>query len=284
MSKKSVIMCVLTILMIAYMGYALPLTARMARQAHVTGMTVRLSDPMSRFVNTSDVIAESGLDPSTLRDSLCRTFDLDGLEQRLLASDKLQDANVTHRSDGRNYVDVTPMVPVARVFDPKEPSYYINSTGKRIRAELRYHIDVPVLVGSFDSIHPAKRLLPLLDKIAGDPRIGSMVATVTQEPDGNIILIPTIVGHVINFGDTSMVDDKFDRLRRFYIHVSPTKGWEAYDTIAVKWRDRVVATRRNKQIAPLPVPTEDEASGILDIDDNEPQPGDSITHLNTHEL
>ena len=280
MSKKSVIMCVLTVVMAVYIGFALPLTARMARTDRVTGMTVRLSDPASRFVNTSDVIAESGIDPATLADSLRSTFDLGSLEKRLLASDKLQDANVTLRSDGRIYVDVTPMVPVARVFDPKAPSYYINATGKRIRAELRYHIDVPVLVGSFDSLHPAQRLLPLLDKIANDPRIGSMIATVTQEADGNIILIPPLVGHVINLGDTSMVDDKFDRLRRFYRHVSPTRGWEAYDTIAVKWRDRVVATRRDKALAPPPIPTVEETTGELDIDNNEPQPGDSISHSN----
>ena len=281
MSKQSVIMCVLTILMLVYIGFALPITAGMSRADHITGMDVVLSDPTSRFVNSSDVIAESGIDPATLADSLRCTFNLGALEARLKASDKLQDANVTLRSDGSIRVDVTPMVPVARVFDPKEPSYYINASGKRILAELRYHIDVPVLVGSFDSLHPAKRLLPLLDKIANDPRTGPMVATVTQEPDGNIILIPTIVGHVINFGDTSLVDDKFDRLRRFYRHVSPTRGWEAYDTIAVKWRDRVVATRRDKQLPPPPIPTVEEATGELDIDNNEPQPGDSISHSNT---
>ncbi len=105
------------------------------------------------------------------------------------------------------------MVPVARVFDTNRPSYYINVEGKSIGAELRYHIDVPVLVGTFDSVHPAHRLLPLLDRIASNPRIGAMVATVTQEPDGNIIIVPTIVGHVVNFGDTADVDDKFRRLR-----------------------------------------------------------------------
>ena len=126
MSKKSVIMCVLTVLMIAYIGYALPLTWSMGRNARVTGMTVRLSDPNSRFVNVADVIVETELDPSTLKDSLIRSFDLYGLERRLLASDKLQDANVTLRSDGHIYVDVTPMVPVARVFDPKEPSLVPN--------------------------------------------------------------------------------------------------------------------------------------------------------------
>lgn len=274
------IMCVLTILMIVYLGFAMPLTARMARAEHVTGITVRLSDPLSRFVNTADVVAESGIDPDEVRNVLRSDFDLGALERRLLASDKLQDANVTLRSDGRVYIDVTPMVPVARVFDPAEPSYYINATGKRILAELRYHIDVPVLVGSFDSIHPAKRLLPLLDKIANDASIGSMVATVTQEPDGNIILIPTIVGHVINFGDTSMIDDKFDRLRRFYRQVSPTMGWDAYDTVAVKWRGRVVATRRNKELKPAAVPTVEESTGEFDIDNNEPQPGDSISLSN----
>lgn len=280
MSKKSVIMCVLTIIMIVYIGFALPITARMSHSDKITGMTVTLSDPTSRFVNTADVIAESGLDPDRITDSLRCSFDLMSLERRLKASDKLQDANVTLRSDGRIHIDVTPMVPVARVFDPKEKSYYINASGKRILAELRYHIDVPVLVGSFDSVHPAHRLLPLLDKIATDPRIGSMVATVTQERDGNIIIIPTIVGHVINFGDTSMVDDKFDRLRHFYRHVSPTRGWEAYDTIAVKWRDRVVATRRDKALPPPPIPTTEEITGELDIADNEPQPADSISHSN----
>lgn len=36
MSKKSVIMCVLTVVMAVYIGFALPLTARMARTDRVT--------------------------------------------------------------------------------------------------------------------------------------------------------------------------------------------------------------------------------------------------------
>ena len=69
-----------------------------------------------------------------------------------------------------------------------------------------------------------------------------------QDSRGDIIIVPTIRGHVVNFGDTSMVADKFDRLRRFYRGVMPTVGWETYDTLAVKWRGRVVATRRNKAL------------------------------------
>lgn len=262
-------MCVLTVLMAAYYCFALPLTNKMASEAHVSGIEIELTDPQSRFVNNHDVLVESGLDPDTIVRCLRRNFDLHALECRLNASDKLQRANVSMLNNGRVHIVVEPMVPVARVFDKGKPSYYINAGGKEIAAELRYHIDVPVLVGSFDSVHPAKRLLPLLDKIASDPAIGSMVATVTQEADGNIIIVPTIVGHVVNFGDTSMVDDKFRRLKNFYRHVAPTQGWLYYDTIAVKWRNRVICTRRHKAPPAIVLPTVEEQTGAYDIDGND---------------
>lgn len=261
--------------MTAYMCFAIPFTSSLASAAMMKkDIEVHLSDPTSQFVSVDDVIAEFGLRSDTLDRCRRSTFDVGSLERRLRASDKLQSANVYMLADGHLRADVEPMVPVARVFDPKQPSYYINASGKRISADIRYHIDVPVLVGTFDSVHPAQRLLPLLDYIANDRSAGAMVATVTQEADGNIILVPTIVGHVVNFGDTAMVADKFARLRAFYRHVAPTKGWETYDTISVKWRDRVVGSRRDKAMAPVPIPTEEEMAGTLDIDDNQPSPED----------
>lgn len=262
-------MCVLTVLMVAYMCVALTVAARMKSAETLSGLAITLTDPDSRFVNQEDVLIETGLNIDSLRYATRHDFDLNGLENRLKASDKLQDANVAILSDGTLDINVTPMVPVARVFEPGKPSYYINSSGKRISAELRYHIDVPVLVGRFDSVRPAQRLLPLLDYIAAHRRSCAFVATVTQEADGNIILIPTIVGHVVNFGDTSRVAEKFALLREYYRHVAPVKGWNTYDTIAVKWRGQVVASRRVKEIKPVELPTEEEMSGDLDINDNE---------------
>lgn len=262
-------MCVLSILMAAYIGFAMTVTSRMSAADTLKGMEVRMSDPDSRFVSMADIVRESGIDPDTLGRCLRRTFDLHALEERLNASDKLQYANANILSDGKVLIDVTPMVPVARVFEPGKPSYYINATGKRISAELRYHIDVPVLVGRFDSVHPAKRLLPLLDYIASHRKVSAMVATVTQEADGNIIIVPTIVGHVVNFGDTSRVSEKFAMLRAFYRKVAPVKGWHTYDTIAVKWRGQVVASRRDKAVAPVELPTIEEQTGELDINDNQ---------------
>lgn len=269
MTRKSVLMCVLTIVMVVYFAFALTVTARMARTERLSRLEVRLAPSKTDFIEQDDIVHESGLDSDSLKNVLRSGFDLYGLEKRLSASDKIQDANASILADGTVLIEVTPMEPVARVFEYGKPSYYINAGGKRISAELRYHLDVPVLVGRFDSIHPASRLLPLLDYIANHPEASALVATVTQEADGNIILIPNIVGHVINFGDTTMMADKFMRLRTFYRHVAPVKGWDAYDTVAVRWRNQVVATRRDKAMPPVELPTVEEQTGSLDIDDNE---------------
>lgn len=275
MSKKTVIVCILTIIMIAYYCYALPLTWGMASEAHLKkGADIFLTDTTSKFVNRADVLDELGIDTDSLPKYRISTFDLGSLEKKLRASDKLQAANVSLMADGRLVVDVEPMIPVARVFDTGKPSYYINATGKRISAELRYSIDLPAIVGTFSREYPPERLIPLLDYINSDKRVNALVATVTQEADGNIIIVPSIVGHVINFGDTTQVADKFARLRAFYRHVMPTKGWLTYDTISVKWRDRVVATRRLKEAPKIAIPTYEDETGILDIDDNEPSPDD----------
>jgi len=276
-------MCVLTVLMVVYIGFALPMSFAMSNADTVGHLRIELTE-RSQFVDAADVFRATGIDTAVLKVTCRKDFDLNGLEKHLQASDKLQHAEVNMLTNGDIIVTVTPMTPVARVFDPAEPSYYINAQGKRISADLRYHLDVPVLVGSFDSIHPAKRLLPLLDYIASDPDVNAMVATVTQEPSGNIILVPTIVGHVINFGDTSMVDDKFKRLRAFYRHVAPVQGWTTYDTIAVKWSDRVVASRRDKAAFEPALPTEEDMTGVLDIDNNEPSDTDGETKAETDSI
>lgn len=268
MNKKSVWMFVLTLVMVAYVAFAVPVTMRMARADTLTGIDIVMSDPDSRFITAADIARECGLDA----DTACRVrrsgFDLYSLERRLDASDKIESVNANILTNGHLRLNVKPMVPVARVFNGPE-SYYINITGKKISAELRYHIDVPVLVGSFDSLHPAERLLPLLDHIARNADASSIVATVTQQANGDIILVPRVVGHVVNFGDTSLIADKFRRLEAFYRQVMPTVGWMHYDTLSVKWRGQLVATRRDKAPAPPQLVTIEEQSGIFEHFDNE---------------
>ena len=270
-SKNSILMCVLSAVLIVYLVFAMMITSEAKRHDRLkSGMAVNVADTlMTHFITAPDIIRESGIDPDTLDRLALGTFSLWELENHLRESDKVESVNAWIANDGRVHVDVVPMTPVARVFEKGVRSYYINSQGKKISAEPRYHLDVPVVLGEFDSVFTPQRLLPLLDNIARDQNRSSLVSTLVQKKNGDVIIIPTIVGHVINFGDTSLVDDKFTRLETFYRRVIPSRGWELYDTISVKWRGRVVATKRKGKLAPtnLATLTESDSDTFEEFDD-----------------
>lgn len=261
-NRKPLIACALTLIMVAWLCFALPLTARMASADTFTGCRIDVADSLdTRFVTPLEVSQECDDIMQWIKKRRRDEVDLRELETRLRASDKVETVNVFTLSDGTLAIDVTPMTPVARVFDDRK-SYYINSEGKTISADPRYHVDVPVVVGRFSEAYPPERLLPLLHYIASRPELDALVSTVKQSADGNLIIIPTIRGHVVNFGDTSMVADKFLRLREFYRQVMPVRGWDTYDTVAVRWRGQVVATRRDKAL-----PTSQLSAVVEEFDD-----------------
>ena len=249
MTKRgSIISCVLTVLLIVYLVFALTGTATMARDEHVPGVLISgAGSGEQAFVTDADIrrdCADLIGDVSRKRHA---DIDIYAIERRLTASDRIEAAQVYFLNDGTLAIDVQPMVPVARVFDDNK-SYYINAQGKHISADARYHVDVPVVVGHFSHKYQPQRLLPLLSYISHDDNVNALISTVKQTAGGDIILVPCIRGHVINFGDTAATADKFDRLVTFYREVMPVKGWTYYDTISVKWGGRIVATRRNKEL------------------------------------
>ena len=263
-NRYPILACALTLLLTAYLIFALPLTAKSAADDIFTGCRISVADSLNtRFVTRLEVSQECGDIMQWITTRRHSELSLHELEQKLRASDKIEHVNVCILNNGKLAIDVVPMTPVARRFDNNGP-YYINTQGKRISADPHYHVDVPVVVGHFSDDLPATRLLPLLDHIAASPELDALVSTVKQAHNGDIIIVPTIRGHVINFGDTSLVEDKFTRLREFYRQEMPVRGWETYDTVAVKWRGQIVATKRDKSLAPTSLAAVNEEFDDLD--------------------
>lgn len=266
MEKDTVIKIALTAVLAVYLVFALAISGVAERADRYTGLVIAVNDSIgSGFVSDNDVALECGDLYKLISSSPRSDINLNSLEQAIRAMPVVEDANVASLCDGTLHISVSPMVPVARVFDPSGHSYYINSTGKRVAASARYHVDVPVVVGNFDHgrLKP-EDLLPMLSHIAADRTINALVSTVTTTPRGDIVLVPVIRGQVINFGDTANISDKFARLKTFYTDVLPVKGWNTYDTISVKWIGQIVASRRDKSLGQLALHTEESEFDFID--------------------
>ncbi len=176
--------------------------------------------------------------------------------------DAFEEVDCMMAADGSLQIIVTPMIPEFRVLDPRGDSYYVNKDGKKINSNAEFFADVPVVVGQFKPGFPFKKILPVVRYVNGDPELSALVTGIKVNDLNNILLLPRIQGHVINLGDPSRLAEKRAAILTAYRTVLPARGWNTYDTISVKFRNQIVATRRDK--TPLRLP-----SSYLDDEDLE---------------
>lgn len=247
MNKSTLLWCILSIVLIAYLIAITCYTSYRSQNDLCSKVDIVMNDNSNiKFVTAEDINMEIGNDDNCFLTKSVSEINTHELEKRLNAIDKIESANCVFYNNSRLRVEVTPLIPVARIFDGSN-SYYINKDGKKMGANVRYHVDVPIISGNFGASYNASSMLNVLNYIQSDSVWNSLISGINVANNHDIIISPMIKGHVINFGDTSLIENKFERIKTFYKEVMPIKGWNYYDTISVKWRGQVVATRREKR-------------------------------------
>lgn len=256
---------IVAVCLLAYLVVALNQSSGRASERVCAGLRIAVNDTASlRFVTAAELGRELGSLPVSAKGMRLSDIYTDSIELLFSAIDKIEDVEAVRLTDGYIHVTVNPMRPVIRVFDSKG-SYYVNRQGKRISADARYHVDVPVVQNNCrDTSFRITSLLPLVDHISNDSLLNSLVSMIKVESPTDVLLVPIIRGQVINFGTPDNFESKFGRISRMYAEVMPVKGWNYYDTLSVKWNGQVVATRRQKALpAPRFAPDEDEAEAEI---------------------
>ncbi|MBO4803495.1 MAG: hypothetical protein J5503_03010 [Muribaculaceae bacterium] len=219
-----------------------------SKSEHCTTVdVVVVNSDSTTFVTPEGVLNDLKSQGIQLKGKRMDDIDATAIEQSLRNSPYLENADIVKCQDGRILIKVSQIVPVLRIFDGAE-SYYVNRVGKRMAATPNYHCDVPVVQGHFTKQYPVTRILPLVEYIERDSLLHSLVTMYCVRDTNNIIIVPDISGHVVNIGNARDFENKFAKLKLFYREVMPKRGWNAFDTISVKWDHQVVATRRVKAV------------------------------------
>lgn len=259
MKKSTIIFLFMSLLLAFYMVAVGGMSRYAASHAMCTGFdggAVEVVDAAKTGFVTSKAITAQTLrmmDCDTIVDLRYDKVDLADVQRQLNALDNIERAEVVRLANDRLRVRVWPMHPVARIWPEGGRSYYLNREGKRIVASARYRLDVPQISGVFDSARSELCLMPLIDALAADPDMDRYITHIDATDTTSILLVPSVRGHIIDFGSASDAQGKIERLRSFYRQVLPVKGWEYYDTISLKYDGQIVATRRHTKLPDLSV-------------------------------
>ena len=257
---------IFSLILAVYLAVALTVTAGESDMRICRGVEIEVEPTAGAagFVTVDEIASELDSFPSRAGDVPLSAIDTQKMRRHLLGLDKLEDASVVCYTDGTIRISVKPIVPVARVFDGPE-SYYVNRSGKRVKAGARFRRNVPLIKGHFDptdTVFTPLSLLPLLDYIASDSVWNTYVTMIEVKSPTDIIIVPAIREHVVNLGYLDDIPLKFDRLQKFYQRVLVSQGWEKYDTLSLKWRGQLVATKRHRKAPELPVRNFDEDEAV----------------------
>lgn len=176
-------------------------------------------------------------------------INLQELEDYLSKFSNFETVECSFDPDSRLRITITPIKAEVRVFETDGGSFYVNRQGKRIKADAEFFIDVPVLFASKATDKYIQSAMPLIRYASGDPELNALAAAYKVDGPGDILMIPRLHGHVVNFGDSTRLDEKKMALLTAYREVLPVKGWNTYDTISVKFKNQIVASRRDKTLA-----------------------------------
>jgi cell division protein FtsQ len=182
-----------------------------------------------------------------------KRFDLRGMEERLKKNPWIKNAELFFDNNQVLQVKIEEREPVARLFTVKGNSFYIDSTGERLPLSDKFSARLPVFTGfpvdkgrldSADSL-----LIRQVAQVGGyllqNPFWMAQIAQVDILPTRTFEMTPVVGNHVIEFGDGTDYDKKFNRLMLFYRQVLGKTGMDRYARLNVQYARQVVGVRAN---------------------------------------
>ena len=171
------------------------------------------------------------------------------LENRLLANNYVETAEIFRDLKGNLLVSVSLRRPQARIVQSDGPDAYIAEDGMVLPVSDKFSSRVLLISGkgakkitTSESIQGAgqDQLFALLKHINSNDFWKAQIAQVILEENNEVKLLPQVTKQYIEFGDLSDIEDKFNRLEVFYNQILPSKGWNTYSRVNVKYKNQII--------------------------------------------
>lgn len=227
---------------------------------------VVVNEGNNAFLMDKDIVERMKRNGIVLEGLARKDINTDYIESIVMRMFEVKAASVHVNLDGSWRIFVELRKPIARVFNKRGESFYLDEEGTKMPLSPLYSARVLPFTGYIsdeldslsvneiinnDSLKTIK-LLPqiyyLSDYVCSDPFLSALIAQVEVDRNGDFILIPIVGNQKIYFGNPyspKVVEERFEKLRIFYREALPYAGWGKYEGINLKYKNQVVCKKRD---------------------------------------
>lgn len=173
------------------------------------------------------------------------------LEDSLLKSPFVKDAELYKNIQGTLLVDVEMRKPVARLMNNSGADIYLDASGVKFPVSTLHSANVLLVRGDFEesvadtfSCETVLSALPVLTYIRNNPFWNNYLSEVSIGGNGELMLYPRMDNMEIEFGHPIRTADKLRNLQVFLEEVMTHSDRPRFKQLSVKYKGQVVATKR----------------------------------------
>jgi len=133
--------------------------------------------------------------------------------------------------------------PVVRIIS-ESASYYLDEFGDIIPISPNYTANVLATTGYFSEKFAIEQLLPFVLYIEKNDFWQAQIEQIHIEKNGEVILIPLVGEHIIEFGKLEDYQKKLKKMKAFYEQIVAKNNWNKYKQVSLKYNNQVIAKRR----------------------------------------
>jgi cell division protein FtsQ len=242
---RKILTILVALLFIAYLGFSLfSLTKKPDVRIICKGIDVDVYDSLHYdLINepmVMNMLKRRGMNPT---DRPIDEIDTEDMERMFMSSSLIADAQCYKTIGGKIKIKLESRVPILRVKNSIGQDYYLDSHGEILNSA-SIVVNLPVATGNISKEFAQKELMYLIGVINESDFWKSQIEQIWVSSEEEITLVPRVGGHLLLIGDAVDVENKLDRLYRFYKKGLDVIGWNKYSSISVAYEKQVVCKRK----------------------------------------
>ena len=242
---KKILIYTFWAILAGYMVFALVIIPNIPDNNLCKGVLITVDRDGSDILSSENIVEilnSNGIDPNGKN---IDSVSCSQIEMCINSISLIKECQVYKTTNNSIAIEVECRIPILKVLDINGNTYYIDSSGSKI-TDVHKALHLPVASGHINEDMLNTDLKEVACAIYNNRFWKAQTEQIHFDQQGNIIVVPRVGNHIIEFGKAENIAEKLEKLYTFYSKGLNTVGWDKYEKLNIEFNDKVICTKKEK--------------------------------------